>query len=102
MVHALHREVNSAYPEDNKNHSGSGTPPFTWSDWRQTRIRAADPHQSDPTAQLSLSGADTVSGRTSVTAQKPRQRPLPNIRMLASSNALAGGGTALRRGRRPN
>ena len=95
MVHALHRGVNSAHPEDDKNHSGSSTPPFAWSDWRQTWIRAADPHQSDLTAQLSLSGTDTVSGRTSVTAQKPRQRPLPDIRMLVSSNALAGGGTAL-------
>lgn len=95
MVHALHRGVNSAYPEDDKSHSGSGTPPFAWSAWRQTRIRAADLHQSDRTAQLTLLGADTVPGRASVTAQKPRQRPLPNVRMLASSNALAGGGTAL-------
>lgn len=95
MVHALHKEVNNAYSGDDKNHSGSGTPPFAWSDWRQTRIRAADPHQSDRTAQLALSGADTVPGRASVTAQKPRQRPLPNVKMLASSNALAGGGTAL-------
>ena len=95
MVHTLRRGVKSVHPEDDKNHSGSSPSPFAWSDWRQTRVRAADPHQSDLTAQLSLSGADTVSGRTSVTAQKPRQRPLPNIRMLAGSNALAGGGTAL-------
>mgnify|MGYP001743959253 CR=1 FL=1 len=95
MVHALHRGVNGLYPEDDKNHSGSGTPPVTRSDWRQTEIRAVDLRQSDHTAQLALSGADTVPGRASVTAQKPRQRPLPNVRMLASSNALAGGGTAL-------
>lgn len=50
MVHALHRGVNSVHPEYDKNHSGSSTPPFAWSDWRQTWIRAADPRQSDLTA----------------------------------------------------